>query len=188
MRVVTTIQLSVFHLMTFSIFSFPFPFPFPLSVISICPVCFHFSEVSFCQTISCSIVIFTGYNSFSSPGNHPKWWYNLLVCCIWAPSRNPTTKAVHCQGIQTEISNHVKFDYELIIPAFSWNVQFSPKITPNGFQYAHHMLIYLCDFLNETMVGTSAPCGGIAGAFVSECRQGSLIAGWAVGGTVSIAS
>ena len=61
-------------------------------------------------------------------------------------------------------------------------------ITPNEFQYVHHMLIYLCNSFNETEVGNSAPCGGTTGASVSECRQGSLIAGWAVGGTVSISS
>lgn len=72
-----------------------------------------------------------------------------------------------------------------MILAFSWNVQYSPKITPNGFQYVHHMLIYLCNSFNETEAGNSAPCGGMTGASVSECRQGSLIAGWAVGGTVS---
>ena len=102
------------------------------------------------------------------------------MCRTRAPPRNPTTKAVHYQGIQTEISNHVKLWTD-----HSWNAQYSPKITPNGFQYVHHMLIYLCFSFNETEVGNSAPCGGMTGASVSECRQGSLIAGWAVGGTVS---
>lgn len=47
------------------------------------------------------------------------------------------------------------------------------------------MLIYLCNYLNETEVNVSASCNGEVGETVSECRQGSLIAGWAVGGTVS---
>ena len=64
-------------------------------------------------------------------------------------------------------------------------MQYSPRITPNEFQYVHHMLIYLCESFNETEVGRSAPCFGMTGSSVSECRQGSLIAGWAVGGTVS---
>ena len=64
--------------------------------------------------------------------------------------------------------------------------QFSPKITPNDFPYVHHMLIYLCGSLDETEVGTSAPCEGMVGETVSECRSGSLIAGWAVGGAVSL--
>ena len=63
--------------------------------------------------------------------------------------------------------------------------QFSPKITPNDFQYVHHMLIYLCGSLDETEVGTSALCEGKVGETVRECRSGSLIAGWAVGGAVS---
>ena len=48
------------------------------------------------------------------------------------------------------------------------------------------MLIYLCRSLDETEVGTSAPCEGMVGETVSECRSGSLIAGWAVGGAVSL--
>ena len=51
--------------------------------------------------------------------------------------------------------------------------------------YVHHMLIYLCSSLDETEVGTSAPCEGMVGETVTECRSGSLIAGWAVGGAVS---
>ena len=47
------------------------------------------------------------------------------------------------------------------------------------------MLIYLCHRLDETEVGNSAPCDGTVGDTISECRQGSLIAGWAVGGAVS---
>jgi hypothetical protein len=50
------------------------------------------------------------------------------------------------------------------------------------------MLIYLCGSLDETEVGTSAPCEGMVGETVSECRSGSLIAGWAVGGAVSLQS
>ena len=48
------------------------------------------------------------------------------------------------------------------------------------------MLIYLCGSLDETEVGTSAPCEGMVGETVTECRSGSLIAGWAVGGAVSL--
>lgn len=48
------------------------------------------------------------------------------------------------------------------------------------------MLIYLCGSLDETEVGTSAPCEGMVGETVRECRSGSLIAGWAVGGAVNL--
>ena len=47
------------------------------------------------------------------------------------------------------------------------------------------MLVYLCAGLNETEVNVSAPCFGNAGATLSECLGGDLIAGWAVGGGVS---
>ena len=47
------------------------------------------------------------------------------------------------------------------------------------------MLIYSCNSLDETDVGVSAPCDGMVGQSVSDCLQDSLIAGWAVGGTVS---
>ena len=63
-------------------------------------------------------------------------------------------------------------------------VQYYPIISPNEFQYVHHMLIYLCDNLEATDVGASAPCGGAVGATVSQCLSGELIAAWAVGGNV----
>jgi hypothetical protein len=63
-------------------------------------------------------------------------------------------------------------------------LQYSPVISPNDFQYVHHLLIYLCDNLEATDVGASAPCGGEVGATVSSCLTGELIAAWAVGGNV----
>ena len=65
-------------------------------------------------------------------------------------------------------------------------LQYSPIISPNEFQYVHHMLIYLCDSLEATDVGASAPCGGAVGASVSQCLSGELIAAWAVGGNVRL--
>ena len=62
--------------------------------------------------------------------------------------------------------------------------QYTPIISPNEFQYVHHLLVYLCDTLNATDVGASAPCGVAVGATVSLCRTGELIAAWAVGGDV----
>ena len=64
-------------------------------------------------------------------------------------------------------------------------LQYSPIISPNEFQYVHHLLIYLCDNLEATDVGVSAPCGGAVAATVSQCLSGELIAAWAVGGNVS---
>ena len=47
------------------------------------------------------------------------------------------------------------------------------------------MLVYICAGLNETQVNDSGPCNGGVGDTVAECRDGDLIAGWAVGGEVS---
>ena len=63
--------------------------------------------------------------------------------------------------------------------------QYSPLIGGGNFDYVHHMLVYLCGGLNVTAVNDSAPCFGTAGATLSECLNGELIAGWAVGGVVS---
>ena len=63
--------------------------------------------------------------------------------------------------------------------------QYSPIISPNEFQYVHHILVYLCDSLDQSDVGTSAECGGAVSSSVSECLAGELIAAWAVGGNVS---
>ena len=62
--------------------------------------------------------------------------------------------------------------------------QYSPIISPNEFQYVHHLLIYLCNNLEATDIGASAPCGGAVSATVSQCLSGELIAAWAVGGNV----
>ena len=72
-----------------------------------------------------------------------------------------------------------------IKPSISSSVfQYTPIISPNEFQYVHHLLVYLCDNLNATDVGASAPCGAAVGATVSQCLTGELIAAWAVGGDV----
>jgi len=63
--------------------------------------------------------------------------------------------------------------------------QFSPLIDNGNSEFVHHMLVYLCAGLNETEVNVSAPCFGNAGATLSECLGGVLIAGWAVGGGIS---
>ena len=62
--------------------------------------------------------------------------------------------------------------------------QYSPIISPNEFQYVHHLLIYLCNNLEATDVGASAPYGEAVSATVSQCLSGELIAAWAVGGNV----
>ena len=48
------------------------------------------------------------------------------------------------------------------------------------------MLVYLCAGLNEAEVNDSAPCSGDIGPSIIGCIGGELIAGWAVGGGVSV--
>ena len=67
----------------------------------------------------------------------------------------------------------------------SSSFQYSPLIDNENFAYVHHMLVYLCGSLNGTQVNDSAPCNGDVGESVVECRNGELIAAWAVGGEVN---
>ena len=62
--------------------------------------------------------------------------------------------------------------------------QYSPFITPGNEAYVHHILIYECGGLTNASVGESGVCGDEVSNTVSECRSGTLVAGWAVGGTV----
>ena len=56
--------------------------------------------------------------------------------------------------------------------------QYFPIISPNEFQYVHHLLVYLCDNLE---VSINAPCNAEVGV---QCLSGELIAAWAIGGNV----
>ena len=63
--------------------------------------------------------------------------------------------------------------------------QYGPRITPNNTAFVHHIIVYLCGALVNVTDGTSSVCMGQASlAPISQCRQGTTIAGWAVGGEV----
>ena len=62
------------------------------------------------------------------------------------------------------------------------NIQFSPKLTPHDREYVHHMLVYICDSLNETDIGNGANCDDVTES-VDDCKV-QLISAWAVGGEV----
>ena len=64
-------------------------------------------------------------------------------------------------------------------------VQFSPLVTKGNDAHVHHLLIYLCDGLNNTHVGVGGVCDDNVANEVEECRGGTVIAAWAVGGEVS---
>ena len=63
--------------------------------------------------------------------------------------------------------------------------QFGPVFTEGNEAHVHHLLVYLCDGINETHVGKGGECEEGVPEAVAACRQGTLIAGWAVGGEVS---
>lgn len=63
--------------------------------------------------------------------------------------------------------------------------QYTPVVTEGNEAHVHHLLIYLCDGLNNTHVGASGDCDDGVDESVQECRGGTLIAAWAVGGDVS---
>ena len=57
-------------------------------------------------------------------------------------------------------------------------------MTEGNEAHVHHLLIYLCEGLNDTHVGNGGPCDDGVANEVQECLRGTLIAAWAVGGEV----
>ena len=63
--------------------------------------------------------------------------------------------------------------------------QYGPSITPNNTAFVHHIIVYLCGALVNITEGTSSECTGqITLDPINECRRGTAIGGWAVGGEV----
>ena len=59
-------------------------------------------------------------------------------------------------------------------------------MTEGNEAHVHHLLVYTCNSLNDTHVGTGGECyEGVANE-VNECTSDTLIAAWAVGGEVSL--
>ena len=69
---------------------------------------------------------------------------------------------------------------------FFYSLQFSPQITPTNIPFVHHIIVYLCGVLVNVTEGQSSECVGTAGSTLDECRQGTSLGGWAVGGGVSV--
>ena len=61
-------------------------------------------------------------------------------------------------------------------------------MTEGNDAHVHHLLIYLCEGLNDTHVGNGGDCEGNVANEVAECRGGTIIAAWAVGGEVCLSS
>ena len=59
-------------------------------------------------------------------------------------------------------------------------------MTEGNEAHVHHLIIYLCSSVNETHVGNGGECDSSVGSDIVEvCRNGLIIAAWAVGGEVS---
>ena len=134
-----------------------------------------------------------------------QWPLNNIILCIGWNSINDTTYWCAAYELPEEVQKHQQYVIRVSYPCeqvklctvmphkdycfFSWNLylyfQVSPLIEN---QHVHHniMLVYLCAGLNEAEVNDSAPCSGDIGPSIISCISGELIAGWAVGGGVSI--
>ena len=52
--------------------------------------------------------------------------------------------------------------------------------------HVHHLLVYLCTGINDTHIDSGGVCDEEVGDEVNDCRGGSVIAAWAVGGEVGL--
>ncbi|CAI8042462.1 DBH-like monooxygenase protein 1 homolog, partial [Geodia barretti] len=64
--------------------------------------------------------------------------------------------------------------------------KFGPVVTEGNEAHVHHLLIYLCEGVNDTHVGNGGECEDGVPEAVSACRSGILVAAWAVGGEVFV--
>ena len=62
-------------------------------------------------------------------------------------------------------------------------MQQTAVLTPHERPYTHHMLAYLCPFIQS--VGYSGSCDDGVPRDVSACRNTGTLGGWAIGGQVS---
>ena len=58
------------------------------------------------------------------------------------------------------------------------------NVTDESSRHVHHLVVYICVGLNHSREGDSVVCDN-AHVNVRQCRGGTVIAAWAVGGTVS---
>ena len=69
---------------------------------------------------------------------------------------------------------------------YYWYTQYTPLISENSQQYVHHIVIYECPQLDESVVGAGGHCDGEISNSVGQCRLGTVLAVWAVGGEVGL--
>ena len=101
------------------------------------------------------------------------------------PIKNISQRSVHNLFILVAAQHcHRGYTVQILCTFFSFPFQFSPSVTKGNDAHVHHLLVYLCDSLNETHVGNGGSCRDGVANEVAECRSGVLIAAWAVGGEV----
>ena len=64
-------------------------------------------------------------------------------------------------------------------------MQISPSLSADSAAYVHHMLVYVCDGLEDDDLGAGGACDSDVSSRVQQCLGSILIAAWAVGGSVS---
>jgi hypothetical protein len=65
--------------------------------------------------------------------------------------------------------------------------KFGPLVTQGNEAYVHHLVVTLCTGVNESHVGNGGDCGSEEIAFeVKNCRSGTALAAWAVGGELFV--
>lgn len=96
--------------------------------------------------------------------------YDVVVDNIEIPNKDTT---YWCAAFQ--LPENIRNEKQYI-------TKFSPLITKGNEAQVHHLLIYTCDGLDGTHVGTGGDCDEGVANEVKECRGETLIAGWAVGG------
>ena len=65
-------------------------------------------------------------------------------------------------------------------------LQFEPYVTPGNEGIVHHLLVYECygNFSNATLHGSGFDCHETPNMPLGHCYGYSVVAAWAVGGTV----
>lgn len=74
--------------------------------------------------------------------------------------------------------------YQLIQFYYIFLTQVSPSITSGSELYVHHILVYICNGLDESDTGQGGNCDSDISNQMRSCLSQTLIAAWAVGGSV----
>ncbi|XP_064399035.1 DBH-like monooxygenase protein 2 homolog [Halichondria panicea] len=95
--------------------------------------------------------------------------FTILTSNVTIPAVDTTYWCVVSE-IPSEVREQERYVYKI-----------SPEISANSSAYVHHIIIYLCNELNNTFLGDSSVCEDTH-IDIRSCRGSEIIAGWAVGG------